>query len=102
MFSLPEGEVFLQWPEPLSPESYEDFESWLNLILRKVKRSVQEPKEDPSNPAAESAHTDEEKAGVSLMITQEQKAALRERGHDDDQIREMKPADAHSVLGIIN
>ena len=102
MFSLPEGEVVLQWPEPLSPESYEDFESWLNLILRKVKRSVQEPKEDPSNPAAESARTDEEKAGVSLMITQEQKAALRERGHDDDQIREMKPADAHSVLGIIN
>jgi hypothetical protein len=47
-------------------------------------------------------HIDEEKAGVSLMITQEQKAALRERGHDDDQIREMKPADAHSVLGIIN
>jgi hypothetical protein len=36
------------------------------------------------------------------MITQEQKAALRERGHDDDQIREMKPADAHSALGIIN
>ena len=33
----------LQWPEPLSSESYEDFESWLKLVLRKVKRAVQEP-----------------------------------------------------------
>ena len=43
VFSLPEGEVVLQWPEPLSSESYEDFESWLKLVLRKVKRAVQEP-----------------------------------------------------------
>jgi hypothetical protein len=42
VFSLPEGEVVLQWPEPLSSESYEDFESWLKLVLRKVKRSVPE------------------------------------------------------------
>ena len=38
-----EGEVVLQWPEPLGSESYEDFESWLKLVLRKVKRAVQEP-----------------------------------------------------------
>jgi hypothetical protein len=43
VFSLPEGEVVLQWPEPLGSESYEDFESWLKLVLRKVKRAVQEP-----------------------------------------------------------
>jgi hypothetical protein len=46
VFSLPEGEVVLQWPEPLSSESYEDFESWVKLVLRKVKRSVQEPSQD--------------------------------------------------------
>jgi hypothetical protein len=43
VFSLPEGEVVLQWPEPLTPESFDDFESWLKLVLRKVKRSVQVP-----------------------------------------------------------
>jgi hypothetical protein len=61
-----------------------------------------DPQPDAQPRRQRRAHTDEEKAGVSLMVTQEQKAALRERGHDDDQIREMKPADAHSVLGIIN
>lgn len=40
--------------------------------------------------------------GVSLMITQAQKAQLRERGYTDDQIREMKPEDAHRALGLIN
>jgi hypothetical protein len=41
-------------------------------------------------------------ASVSLLITQEQKAALRQRGFSDEQIREMKPADAHRTLGLTN
>jgi hypothetical protein len=102
VFSLPEGEVVLQWPEPLSPESYEDFESWLNLVLRKVKRSVREPGKDPSSPPAPESAADHVRPGVSLMITQEQKTALRERGYDDEQIHEMKPEDAHRALGIVN
>ena len=40
-------------------------------------------------------------AGVSLMITQQQKADLRERGYSDYQIRGMKPEKAHRVLGLI-
>jgi hypothetical protein len=40
-------------------------------------------------------------AGVSLMITRRQKADLRELGYTDDQIRNMKPEDAHRVLGLI-
>lgn len=40
VFSLDEGQVILQWPEHLSSASIEDFESWLELVLRKVKRSV--------------------------------------------------------------
>jgi len=40
-------------------------------------------------------------AGVSLMITQQQKADLRERGYSDYQIRGMKPEEAHRVLGLI-
>ena len=102
VFSLPEGEVVLQWPEPLSPESYEDFESWLNLVLRKVRRSVREPAKEPNDPPTESARSEQASPSVSFMITQEQKTALRERGYTDQQIREMKPEDAHRALGLIN
>lgn len=104
VFSLPEGEIVLEWPEPLSPESYEDFESWLKLVLRKVKRSVREPGKDQTTPppAPESAQAEQPMPGVSLMITQDQRTTLRERGYDDEQIREMKPEDAHRVLGIVN
>lgn len=41
-------------------------------------------------------------AGVSLMITQRQKADLRERGYSDGQIRDMRPEEAHRVLGLID
>lgn len=40
VFSLKEGDVVLQWPEHLSPESYEDLEAWTEIILRKIKRNV--------------------------------------------------------------
>jgi len=44
IFTLEEGQVVLQWPAKLSQDSYEDFEGWINLILRRAKRSiVQEP-----------------------------------------------------------
>src|SRR5437868_10972419 len=32
VFTLEEGEVILQWPANMSPESYEDFKEWLDLI----------------------------------------------------------------------
>jgi hypothetical protein len=44
VFTLDEGQVVLQWPENLSQASFEDFESWLELVIRKVKRSVQSEK----------------------------------------------------------
>jgi hypothetical protein len=40
VFTLDEGSVVLQWPSSMSAESYEDFEGWLQLVLRKVKRSI--------------------------------------------------------------
>ena len=40
-------------------------------------------------------------AGVSLMITRQQKADLRERGYSEDQLWDMKPEEAHRVLGLI-
>jgi hypothetical protein len=39
-FTLNEGLAILQWPTSLSRESYEDFESWINLRLKIIKRSV--------------------------------------------------------------
>jgi hypothetical protein len=38
-FTLDEGQVVLQWPAKMSPESYGDFKDWLDLIARKIKRS---------------------------------------------------------------
>lgn len=40
-FSLEEGTVVLQWPSSLSQESYDDFKDWIDLQLRKIKRSIQ-------------------------------------------------------------
>jgi hypothetical protein len=48
VFSLTEGPVTIQWPASLSAESYEDFSGWLDLLKRRVGRSVAkiEPKRD--------------------------------------------------------
>jgi hypothetical protein len=40
IFTLKEGDVVLQWPEAISPESYEDLESWAKLVLRKIQRHI--------------------------------------------------------------
>jgi hypothetical protein len=41
-------------------------------------------------------------AQVPFMITRAQKAALRAKGFDDDQIAHMTPEKAHQLLGIIS
>lgn len=43
VFSLAEGPVTIQWPATLSPESLEDFNDWLDILKRKVGRSVGVP-----------------------------------------------------------
>lgn len=42
-FPLAEGLAVVQWPKELSPESYEDFEAWVQLTLRRAKRSIVTP-----------------------------------------------------------
>ena len=51
--------------------------------------------------AAMTAHKEAE-AGMSFFITKTQKAELRQRGYSEEQIREMKPEDAHRALGLIS
>jgi len=38
VFTLDEGDAILQWPSDLSPESFEDFQGWLQLVERKARR----------------------------------------------------------------
>jgi hypothetical protein len=38
---------------------------------------------------------------MSFIITKAQKVELRRRGYREEQIREMKPEDAHRALGLI-
>jgi hypothetical protein len=40
--------------------------------------------------------------GMSFIITKAQKAELRRLGYSEEQIREMKPEDAHGALGLIS
>lgn len=40
-FPLPEGMARLELPSVMSAESYEELEAWLQLLLRRTKRSVQ-------------------------------------------------------------
>ena len=44
----------------------------------------------------------EAETGMSFFITKAQKAELRRRGYSEEQIREMKPEDAHRALGLIS
>ena len=47
------------------------------------------------------AHKETE-AGMSFIITKAQKTELRRLGYSEEQIREMKPEDAHRALGLIS
>ena len=43
LFSLDEGNVTIQWPDPLSQESFEDLKAYIEISLRKIERSVKKP-----------------------------------------------------------
>ena len=51
---------------------------------------------EPSMTAHKEAET-----GMSFFITKAQKAELQRLGYSEEQIREMKPEDAHRALGLI-
>jgi hypothetical protein len=40
IFSLPEGHVTIQWPASLSNDSFHDVADWLEIVKRKIGRSV--------------------------------------------------------------
>jgi hypothetical protein len=51
VFSLAEGEAVIHWPTPLSEDSITDLEEWLDLVKRKIKRSVAEPEKHKAQDA---------------------------------------------------
>jgi hypothetical protein len=67
---------------------------------------------DPSDPPEIKDHAQrvfepsmtphEPETGMSFIITKAQKDELRRRGYSEEQIREMKPEDAHRALGLIS
>ena len=57
VFALTEGDVTIQWPEVLSADSFQDFDDWLAILKRKIKRSVVAP--DVPTPPAENAAQDD-------------------------------------------
>lgn len=40
VFALNEGNAAIFWPQSMSEDSYEDFKDWVELVLRKVKRTI--------------------------------------------------------------
>jgi hypothetical protein len=60
--------------------------------------------EDRAQRTFEGAMTEHKEAetGISFIITKAQKAQLRQRGYSEEQIREIKPEDAHRALGLIS
>ena len=50
VFNLEEGSVVVQYPERLTQESFDDFESYLQLVIRKAKRSIVADSAEAGNP----------------------------------------------------
>ncbi len=51
---------------------------------------------------ADAMKPNDEQGNVSLMITAAQREQLRQLGHSDEAISNMKPAEAHEILEIVN
>ena len=81
-----------QWRMPRSPGGAAD--PSISTLSPKRSAFLGEPPQQPPSITSQ--------AWVSLMITRQQKADLRERGYSDEQIRDMKPEEAHKVLGLID
>jgi hypothetical protein len=74
-------------------------------LLQKIYGPQPSPLPDPPDPPDIGDHArwadKEAEIGMSFIITTAQKAELRRLGYSEEQIREMKPEDAHRALGLI-
>ena len=65
----------------------------IDAFSNKFNSAAPEEKEETAKAIGQSV-------GVSLLITQAQRSQLRELGFHEEQIRSMKPTEAHQILGI--
>ena len=93
-FANPRGATE-QWRMPRSPGGEAD--PSISTLSPKHSALLDHPPPESGQPTSKTSQ-----AWVSLMITRQQKADLRDRGYSDEQIRDMKPEEAHKVLGLID
>ena len=84
----------------LSPKWFVEFGEWFDQYRDETRNPDGTEREDdePEEAAAPLLATGEE--GISFLITQEQKSGLRELGFGDEEIRQMRPDEAHRILGV--
>ena len=57
-FRLSDGiSVSVEWPQTISPDSFQDFQEWLDLIKKRVGRAVRSPENKTSTGEANGAET---------------------------------------------
>ena len=39
VYTLEAGDLVVHWPERIDPEEVEDIESWMEMVVRKIKRA---------------------------------------------------------------
>ena len=78
VFTLKEGDVVFQWPERISPESFQDLEDWTGLLLRKIKRHIILHHEIAG--AMDTEYTDDEEGRAA----EERDRLLNEQPRDQD------------------
>jgi hypothetical protein len=83
-------------------QTLETMKPLLAVIYGQPRVSVVEPTDRAHHRVFEASTEGRNSEGVSFFVTQAQKDQLRERGYTDEQIREMKPEDAHRAIGIVN
>jgi hypothetical protein len=72
-------------------------------LLQKIYGRQPSALPDPPDIGDHAQWADKEaETGMSFFITKAQKAELQRLGYSEEQIREMKPEDAHRALGLIS
>jgi len=83
-------------------EALEDYVKRQRKRLTGAKAAVVEAETAAPQPAAPPSPAPGNVAKVAFMITQDQRAQLKQLGHDDDSINKMTPEMAHSLLGLMS
>ena len=100
------------WKSRLESKNEADAENLIQILqtikplLQKIYGRQPSALSDPPDPPDIGDHAQwadkEAETGMSFFITKAQKAELRRLGYSEEQIREMRPEDAHRALRLIS